>query len=194
MTGTPTPQPGDVESVDYADPDPSPGKRTGPFRERIPKDDERVAIRLVRHPYTYVVRVTTSRRSGPSLTELTLIPDDGKVVDYADVRAVPVRRLAVTAAQWIERLGGLVGDVSDTAETFTRPDEQPPPVYRAAQIAERALALGLPVRPTIAAELNVSLSTVDRLLRRAKAEGWFEGQPLPKRPPARPRRRADNAE
>ncbi|BCP04600.1 helix-turn-helix domain-containing protein [Mycobacterium paraintracellulare] len=193
MTGTPAPQPGDVESVDYADPDPSPGTRTGPFR-RVPEADERVAIRLVGHAVTYVVRVTTSRRSGPSLTELTLIADDGTTVDYADVRAVPVRRLAVTAAQWIERCGGQVGFVDDVAETFTRPDEQAPPVYRAAQIAERALALGLPVRPTVADELNVSASTVDRLLRRAKAEGWFDGQPLPKRPPARRRRRRDETD
>lgn len=188
MTGTPDPQPGDVESVNYADPDPSPGAHTGPFR-RVPEPDERVAIRLVGHAVTYVVTVTTSRRSGPGLTELTLIADSGSVVDYADVRAVPVRRLAVAAAQWIERCGGQVGFVDDVAETFTRPDEQAPPVYRAAQIAERALALGLPVRPTVAAELNVSPSTVDRLLKRAKAEGWHDGQPLPKRPPVRRRRR-----
>lgn len=171
-----------MESVDYADPDPKPGSRSGPFG-RTPRPDERVSIRLASHAVTYIVRVTTSRQSGPTITELTIIADDGKVVDYDAVRAVPVRRLAHTAAQWIERLGGQIGYVDDTAEALTQPENHDPRVYRAAQIAERALALGQPVRPTVAAELHVSTKTVDRLLKRAKAEGWFDGQPLPKRPP-----------
>jgi hypothetical protein len=182
-----TPQRGDVESVDYADPDTSQGKRTGPFRERIPKDDERVSIRLIGHPFTYVVRVSTSR-SGPTLSELTITADsDGAVVDYTAVRAVPVRRLAYTAAQWIERCGGLIGFVDDLAETHRQPENPAPKVYEAAQIAEKAIALGLPVRPTVAKELHVSKTTVDRLLKRAKAEGWFDDRPLPKRPPPQQR-------
>ncbi|WP_111510619.1 hypothetical protein [Mycobacterium kyogaense] len=136
---------------------------------------------------TYVVRVTTSRGSGPVLTELTLTADDGAAVDYAAVRAFSVRRLAVTAAQWIERLGGQIGYPDDTAEVHTQPENHDPRVYQAAHIAERALALGQPVRPTVAAELHVSTKTVDRLLKRAKAEGWFDGEPLPKRPPPRHR-------
>ena len=60
-------------------------------------------------------------------------------------------------------------------------------VHQAAMLAERALALGQPVRPTVAAELNVSKTTVDRLLKRAKAEGLFEDRPLPKRPPPQQR-------
>ncbi|BBZ08301.1 hypothetical protein MDOR_24700 [Mycolicibacterium doricum] len=176
---------GDVESVDYADPDPKPGSHSGPFG-RTPRPDERVAIRLAGHPVTYVVRVTTSRGSGPALTELTLTADDGAVVGYDEVRAFSVRRLAVTAAQWIERCGGQIGYVDDTAEVQTQPENHDPRVYRAAQIAERALALGQPVRPTVAAELHVSTKTVDRLLKRARSEGWFDDEPLPKRPPPRP--------
>jgi len=103
------------------------------------------------------------------------------------VRAVPVRRLAHTAAQWIERCGGQVGYPDDTAETLTQPDNHDPRVWKAAQVAEKALSLGRSVRPTVAAELHVSPSTVDRLLKRAKAEGWFDGQPLPKRPPPQQR-------
>ena len=56
------------------------------------------------------------------------------------------------------------------------------PRWWAARIADKALALGLAVRPTVAAELGVSKTTVDRLLKRAKAEGWFDDEPLPKRP------------
>ena len=121
------PQRGDVESVDYADPDPSPGTRTGPFR-RIPQPDERVAIRLVGHPFTYVVRVATTKGRDPRLAELTMLADDGGEVDYRAVRRVPVRRLAYTAAQWIERCGGQVGYVSDTVEARTQPENHDPRV------------------------------------------------------------------
>jgi hypothetical protein len=146
-----------------------------------------VAIRLVGHAVTYVVRVTSSTRTGPRLTELTISADDDAEVDYTVVRAVPVRRLAHTAAQWIERCGGQVGYPDDTAATLTQPENHDPRVWKAAQVAEKALSLGRSVRPTVAAELHVSPSTVDRLLKRAKAEGWFDGQPLPKRPPPQQR-------
>lgn len=176
---------GDVESVDYADP-PTAKTRNTPFVGRVPEDDERVAIRLAGHPFTYVVRVVTAKGREPRLSELTMRADrptdDGGDVNYDTLRAVPARRLAYTAAQWIDRHGGLIGDPSDTAETHTQPENHDPKVHKAAQLAEQALSLGLPVRPTVAAELNVSTRTVDRLLQRAKAEGWFDGQALPKRP------------
>lgn len=171
---------GDVESVRYADP-PDAATRTGPLG-RIPNDDERVDIRLVGHPFRYIVRAATAKGRDPRLTELTVRADDGGDIDHTAMRQVPVRRLAYTAAQWIERSGGLVGSPDDTAETVTQPENHDPKVYRAAQIADRALSLGQPVRPTVAAELNVSTRTVDRLLKRAKAEGWLSDDPLPKRP------------
>lgn len=174
---------GDVELVDFADPA-TPDTPFGPLG-RDPQPDERVAIRLVGHPFTYVVRVVTAKGRDPRLAELTMLADnplDDGDVNHSALRAVPVRRLAYTAAQWIERYGGQVGYVDDTTESRTQPENHDPKVYEAAQAAERALSLGLPVRPTVAAELNVSTRTVDRLLKRAKAEGWFDGQPLPKRP------------
>ncbi|GAB1811839.1 hypothetical protein MUNTM_08770 [Mycobacterium sp. MUNTM1] len=128
------------------------------------------------------MRISTSRRSDPRLTELTITADDGAMVDYAAVRAVPTRRLAYSAAQWIDRVGGLIGFVDDIAETHSQPDNPAPKVFEAAQIANNAIALGRPVRPTVAEKLNVSKTTVDRLLKRAKAEGWFDDKPLPKRP------------
>lgn len=173
-------RPGDVQSANFADPA-TPDTPIGPLG-RIPSDDERVAIRLVGHPFTYIVRVATAKGRDPRLTELTALADDGAEVDHQAMRRVPVRRLAYTAAQWIERWGGQVGSPSDTVESRTQPENHDPRIYQAAQIAERALSLGLPVRPTVAAELVVGLRTVDRLLKRAKAEGWFDGQPLPKRP------------
>lgn len=176
---------GDVESVTYADPNPRKGKRTGPLC-RIPKPDERVAIRLHGYPFTFTVRVAPDKQTGPKLTELTITADAGGAVDYEALRSIPARRLAYSAAQWIERGGGLFAFVGDIAETYSQPESPAaagaPKVYEAARIADKALALGLPVRPTVAAELGVSKTTVDRLLKRAKAEGWFDDEPLPKRP------------
>lgn len=179
------PQPGDVDSVNYADP---PNSNTRYWAVgRVPETDERVAIRLVGHPFHYIVRVATARGRDPRLTELTIHADDGGDIDHATLRAVPVRRLTYTAAQWIAREGGLIGDVDDIAETTAQPDNPAPPVRAAAELAEQALSLGLPVRPYVADKLGYSKTTVDRLLKRAKAEGWLDGQHLPKRPPPQQR-------
>ncbi len=179
-------QRGDVVSIDYADPDPAPDARTGPFG-RLPEPDERVAIRLAGFPFAFVVRVATDPKTGPIIVELTITSDDGTAVDHEVLQGIPARRLAYSARQWIARAGGQVGIPGDVAQTWTRPDEAADDTTaskasRAARIADKALALGLPVRSTVAAELGVSTRTVDRLLKRAKAEGWFDDQPLPKRP------------
>ncbi|MBD0024395.1 hypothetical protein GII33_16230 [Gordonia pseudamarae] len=170
---------GDVASITYADPQP---KRRSPFR--APAPDERVAIRLHGHPRTYVVRVVTTGRE-PQLTELSVIADAGTTVDPAALREIPARRLAYSAAQWIARLGGQVAYASDQAETRTRPEDADPRVWDAARIADRALALGLPVRQTVADDLVVSTRTADRLLAKAKAEGFLDADDLPKRPQPR---------
>ena len=179
-------QRGDVESVDYADADPTPQAHTGPFG-RIPEPNERVRIRLRGLPFTFVVRVQTDPKTGPQLVELAITADDGAAVNHDVLQGIPARRLAYTAAQWIARAGGQVALPGDVAETYTRPDEAADDsiasrAYRAARIAERALVLGLPVRQTVADELGASKRTVDRLLKRARAEGWFDDAPLPKRP------------
>ncbi|WP_035760329.1 hypothetical protein [Gordonia amicalis] len=174
-------QTGDVESVAYADPPPD-HSGTGPFR--APRPDERVRVRLHGHPRTYVVRVSTSGRE-PRITELTITADDGQAVDYAALRSIPARRLAYSAVQWLARAGGAFAFPGDQAETHTRPDDADPRVWDAAQIADRALALGLPVRQTVADELTISTRTADRLLAKAKAEGFIDAADLPKRPQPR---------
>ncbi|MCV7300666.1 hypothetical protein H7J93_13605 [Mycobacterium barrassiae] len=174
-------RPGDVYSVTFADP-PNDKTRTGPLG-RIPENDERVAVKLEGHPLTYVVKVATAKGREPRLTELTITTNNETArIDTQAMRSINPRRLAYTAAQWIERHGGQVGYVDDTAESGTQPEHHDSRVYQAAKIAERALSLGQPVRPTVAAELNVSTKTVDRLLKRAAAESWWDGKPLPKRP------------
>ena len=175
-------QRGDVVSIESGEPDHGDHSSgllgVGP----PPAPDGRVRIRLHDMPFTFVVRVSTDRRSGPQVSELTVTADDGHAVDYAAIRAVPVRRLAHSAAQWIERWGGHIADVGDMAETHRQPETPVPKVYAAAQHADKALALGLPVRQYVADQLIVSKTTVDRLLKRARTEGWMDDQPLPKRP------------
>jgi hypothetical protein len=146
-----------------------------------------VKIRLHGHPFTYSVLVALTE-TGPQLGALEIAADEGAVVDYEALRAVPARRLAYTAAQAIERKFAITagGEPERVPEIHGR-IEKPSTAYLAANIANIALALGLPVRPTVAARLGVSKTTVDRLLKRAKAEGWFADRPLPKRPPPRQR-------
>ena len=128
---------------------------------------------------------------------MTIVADEGAVIDYGSLRMIPIRRLAVTAA----RLVTPADQVSFTEVGARTPpargphsglhgfSEQAPltapltvGVIKAATLAERALVLGQPVRPTVAAELGVSKSTVDRLLRQAKAQGLLENRSLPRRP------------
>jgi hypothetical protein len=175
------PEPGDVVSVDYADPDPEPKGRMSPFG-RSPKPDERVAIRLHQHPYTYVVRVTASRHSGPKLTELMLIADDGHTVDYEALRTVPVRRLAFSARQWIARNGGKFAAPGDYRQTQTQPENADPQLTELAWRIEYAVMNGEPVRKTVAADLGVNLRKLDRMIARAKAEGLLDGVVIPRRP------------
>ncbi len=153
----------------------------------VPDPDDRVRIRLHGNPFTYVVKVTTGTRSGPQVAELTITADQGTAVDHDTLRGVPVRRLAYAAAQWIERAGGVFSLPSDTTETYRQPENHDDRVYLAAREAERALALGMPVRQTVAEQLNISTRTADRLLARARAEGFMSDEPLPKRPQPRPR-------
>lgn len=172
----PKPRRGDVVEVELVEP------------------NDRVKIRLHEHPFTYIARPTIiSKQAGPELAELTIIADDGDAIDLAGFRAVPVRMLAVTAIQALGRLGGrvsLVGGVQTEGRGIISVTDTK--AYEAAQLAEEALALGLPVRPTVADKLGVSKATIDRWLKRAKAEGWFEDAPLPKRPPPQQRDATDS--
>lgn len=190
MTSADDPQRGDVVSVDYADPDPRKGKRTGPF-DRIPAPDERAAIRLHGHAATYVVRLAANRKGGPRIAELTVIADDGHAVDHASVRSIPVRRLAYSAAAWIDRAGGQVAYPGDYSETATRPEvATASPWDRLGELhwrIEAAVMDGRAVRPTVAADMGVSTATLDRMIAKAKAEGLLDGVEIPRRPGPRQR-------
>lgn len=183
VTTAPPPQRGDVESVDYADP---PSAR-GRAKHRTPNPDERVAIRLHGHPYTYVVRVATAKGAEPKLSELTIIADDGRAVDYEALRSVPARRLAYSARQWIVRGGGLLASPEDYRETFTQPENADPKLSELHWRIEAAIMNGEPVRPTVAAQLGVSTATLDRMIRKARTEGLLEGVEIPRRPSPRQR-------
>ena len=183
--GAPEPQRGDVESVDYADAPPARGRA----KHRTPKPDERVAIRLHGHPYTYVVRVAVARGSEPKIAELTIIADDGNndAVDYEALRSVPARRLAYSARQWIARAGNAFASPDDYRETFTQPENADPKLTELHWRIEQAVMNGLPVRATVAAQMKVSKRTLDRMIAKARAEGLMEGVEIPRRPSPRQR-------
>lgn len=188
MTQTPAPQRGDVADIGYADPPPKDG---GP-KHRTPKPDERVAIRLHGHPYRYVVRVASSKGAEPKLAELTIIADDAaQPVGYEALRSVPARRLAYSARQWIARAGNAFAQPGDYSETHTRPQvAATAPNDRLAdllELIEHAIMDGLPVRPTVAKRLRISTATLDRMIRKARAEGLLEGIEIPRRPSPRQR-------
>ncbi len=174
---------GDVVEVGFADP--LAAGRTGPFRAPTPADQ--IAIRLHGHPYRYVVRVAVSRGLEPKLIELAITADDGRGVDHAAVRSVPVRRLAHSAAQWMERAGGAFALPGDYEETHRRPENADPRLYEVGWRVEAAIMNGEPVRRTVAQQMNVSLATLDRLIAKAKAAGFLDGADLPRRPPPRQR-------
>jgi len=170
---------GDVADVRSGEPD----------GQRVPEPGERVAIRLHGHAQTYVVRAVADA-SGPRLIELTITADEGGAVDYAAVQPV-VRRLTYTAVQWMARAGGLIAHPDDTAETYARPEQGTDSrLIEVRDLVTESLALGLPVRKTVAARLRVSPATVDRPIRAAKDEGLIDSNSLPKARP--PRQRGTN--
>lgn len=172
------PEHGDVESITSEESDRSEGT--------VPSPVERMTIRLHGHPRTYVVRAVADGRSGPKLTELTIVADDGSAIDHNTLRAVPARRLAYSAAQWLDRAGGRFVLPNDTSEVLGRqPENSDARVHEVARRVDAALALGLPVRRTVADGMNLSTATVDRLIAKAKAEGFLDAAELPKRPQPR---------
>ena len=133
------------------------------------------------------MRVVTGSRSGPQLAELTIVADEGHVVDYDALRAIPARRLAYSARQWIDRAGGQVGFPGDYRQTHTQPENADPRLSELHWRIEAAIANGEPVRRTVAAGMGISTATLDRLIAKARAEGLLEGVELPRRPQPRQR-------
>lgn len=175
------PQRGDVIEVESAEPGHKPGTPSDP--------SGRVRIRLHDVAATFVVRVETTA-NGPVITELTILADRDHPVDVAALRAVPVRRLAYSAADWHYRLGGLLAFPGDAPTAQSRPEasaDVPERVARAAEIAQEAMATGRSVRTAIASELNISKPTASRLIRAAKDAGLLDEADLPKQPGPRQR-------
>ncbi|NVN51686.1 hypothetical protein [Mycolicibacterium hippocampi] len=185
MSSTPESQRGDVAFVGFAD-DPPAGSRR---KQRTPKTDERVKIRLHGYPYDFLVRVATARGSEPTLAELTIVADhpDSHPVDYKALRSVPARRLAYSARQWIARAGGTFAMPDDYRRDSAQPENADPRLTELHWRIEQAVMEGLPVRETIAQDLHVGKRTVDRMIAKARALGLLDGVEIPKRPSPRQR-------
>jgi hypothetical protein len=185
------PERGDVLSVGYADQGKAAAAELAAqaddpverlVRAQTPDDDERVAVRLAGYPFLFVVRVRAGR-TGPVVTHLEITADDGQVVEYGTLRSVPLRRLALSAWNWLQRFGGTVRFPGDHAGKLARPDD--PDADRLTtmvQLIESAILSGLPVRKTVAAQMQFGTATIDRMIRKARGAGLMDGIEIPRRP------------
>jgi len=149
-------------------------------------DDGLIEMDLIGHPHRYRVRVDT-RGAAPKLLELHLVPgtESDAEINPATIRAVPVRRLAAAAARFIgidELPFAVAGDLPDDDVRRRRPDYRPGARPRddthfvyISQLLTRARALGLSPREHVAAEMGVSIPTVDRWIKEAKNRGHLPG-------------------
>jgi hypothetical protein len=138
-----------------------------------------IEIALYGHRCRYQVRVDL-RGPAPRLVELRMLAgDDGGQLDPAEVRDIPVRRLALAAARFIsltEHGVGLAGDFDDPT-SLRRPDhpkggrghKYDDVHYRqVTALLLRAREIGLSPRDYVAEQFMVELPTVDRWIREAK--------------------------
>ena len=190
------PQRGDVQSVTFADPNKAAqaaraAASDDPMDQLLgfpmPADDERIAVRLDAYPYTFVVRVRAGR-TGPVVTHLEITADDGTEVDYTALRSIPLRRIALSAWNWLRRFGGAVGFPGDHDLQRRRPDDRDADRLRTlVNLIESAILSGEPVRKTVADEMQLGTATIDRMIRKAKDAGLMDGIEIPKRPGPRQR-------
>lgn len=149
-----------------------------------------IEIELVGHVHRYVVRVETGR-GGPRLVGLNIVAPAGvaaPTITPAALRAIPARRLAYAAAQFAGRYDGAFALPGDTDETHHRPEaptarnKLDDNHYR--EVAERvrsAVAMGAPVRKTVAAAMHTTPPTLDRWIRAAKDRGYLDENDIPRR-------------
>lgn len=148
-----------------------------------------ILIVLAGHAHEYVVRVVTGK-GGPRLVDLQIRSDTATPITPETLRAIPSRRLAHAAAQFAATMDGQMATPSmarDT-ETQTRPGERTArgklPDSHYEEVAERVRAAvlgGFPVRKTVAADMNTSIQTLDRWIRKAKDLGHLDEDELPRR-------------
>ncbi|BBY76594.1 hypothetical protein MPRF_34930 [Mycolicibacterium parafortuitum] len=70
----------------------------------------------------------------------------------------------------------------DQRDTLAQPENADDRLVRLPDLIENAIMDGLPVRPTVAAQLRVSTATLDRMICKARDEGLLDGIEIPRRP------------
>lgn len=159
---------------------------------RVPALESPVVVELHGHGHhRYVVRAVPTE-SGPVLVELRIL-GDGSSLDYDALSPPLARRLAYAAMQWLSSAGGLWATPGDTDETAAKPEEADTIRRRrkatdellteVARHVERAVLLGLPIRPYVGQQMNRSKPAVARYIAEAKRQGYLPDTPLPKTQP-----------
>lgn len=148
-----------------------------------------ILVVLAGHAHSYVVRVVTGK-GGPRLVDLQIRSETDAPITPETLRAIPSRRLAHAAAQYAATLDRQMATPSmlRDSETMTRPGERtargklPDAHYQeVAQRVRAAVLGGFPVRATVAADMNTSVQTLDRWIRKAKDLGYLDEDELPRR-------------
>ncbi|UGQ43395.1 hypothetical protein [Rhodococcus aetherivorans] len=147
-------------------------------------DLDGIEVQLHGHGHRYVVAVELTP-AGPKLVDLRIT---GPHIDYGVLRAIPARRLAYAAAEYAARSDGRFALPLDTDDTDRRPEA---PTSRGRlddthyrDVAERvraAVAIGAPVRQTVAAAMHTTVPTLDRWIRTAKNLGYLGEHDIPRR-------------
>lgn len=159
---------GDVADIDRVE-----GKRG---------DQHGIRVRLVGHPHEYVVAVAPGK-NGPRLIDLQIQSDGNATITPKVLRAVPSRRLAHAAGNWAYRHDGVFAIPSDNGnhERRVRPEastsrrKHDDDHYRLVADRMSSAAVGGLTRKDVAADLGVSLPTLDRWTAEARRRGYLEG-------------------
>ncbi|MCZ4536348.1 hypothetical protein O4159_12895 [Gordonia terrae] len=148
-----------------------------------------ILVVLYGHAHQYVVQVVTGK-GGPRLVNLQIRSDTDAAITPEVLRAIPSRRLAHAAAQFATMMDNQMAtpSMARDPETYSRPGERTArgklTDAHYEEVAERVRAAvlgGFPVRQTVAAEMNTSIQTLDRWIRRAKDLGYLDEDELPRR-------------
>lgn len=177
-------------------PDPQRGEPEPVMDGRIPALESPVVVELHGHAHRYVVRVARTE-DGPVLTELRVVSDNDAPIDYAVMRAVNLRRLIFAALQWLTSAGGQFAQPGDTAESFTKPEKAADIRRRrtddysrltdvAAHVEDAldAIKAGdkeIRIQKFVADRLGVGPAQAQRLIRKAKDQGFLADKQLPRR-------------
>lgn len=171
---------------------------SGPAGLAEHENDRYVGVRLVGRAATYYVRAGLTD-SGPVVLGLFIAPDEGEVITSADLRRIPVQRLAAIASRiHVNPRDDAAPEIElpelDHAMLMTTPERKPrqgrgrkprttAELQEVAKLVSEARKHHESARQAVADHLGRSPATADKVIRQAREAGFLK--PM-KPPPPRP--------